>query len=165
MQSPAESPAQRPVESWTRLRNWGTLVAATLLVAWPALGELDDDSFPLSNYPMFAAERGRPVMAQIVGFDGEGHVRRLSPELLGSSEVLQAKSLVERAANGGPKTRQTFCETVARRVRDAQASDDDGSAKISRLEIAKGRFDPVTYFTVSPEPIERVVLHTCNVEP
>lgn len=160
MQSTAES----QVEWRSRLRSWGTLVVATLSVAWPALGELDDDSFPLSNYPMFAAERGRPVMAQIVGFDSQGQVRRLSPELLGSSEVLQAKSLVERAANGGPKARQTFCETVARRVRDAQ-TDDDVSAKISRLEIAKGRFDPVTYFTVSPEPIERVVLHTCNVDP
>lgn len=147
-----------------RLINWGTLLMATSLVAWPAFGELDDDSFPLSNYPMFAAERGQPVMTQIVGFDHAGQVQRLSPELLGSSEVLQAKALVERAANGGAKSRKTFCDSVARRVHDAQL-DTPVNGRIVRLELAKARFDPVTYFTVAAEPLERVTLHGCTVEP
>jgi hypothetical protein len=149
---------------WSSVRNWGALTIAIACVVWPAFGALHEDSFPLSNYPMFAAERGQPVMTQVVGFDRDGHVRRLNPELLGSSEVLQAKALVERAANGGTKSRTAFCEDVAQRVQHAQQATDD-SAKIVRLELAKSRFDPVKYFTVAQEPIERAVVHSCAVNP
>jgi hypothetical protein len=145
-----------PINS--RLRNWGTLGVAVALVAWPAFGSLRDDSFPLSNYPMFAASRGRPRMAQMVGLDAEGAAHRLTPTLLGSSEALQAKALVERAANGSNKQRRSFCHAVAARVHQA------GYVHIDRLELARVRFDPIAYFMAGPEPLEREVLFTCGAK-
>jgi hypothetical protein len=146
-----------------RLRNWGALVVAIGSVAWPAFGSLKDDSFPLSTYPMFAAARGRPQLAQMVGLDATGKLVRLNPELLGSSEVLQAKALVERAANAGPRQRAAFCKTVAARVR--RAEEQASEPRLEQLELTRGRFDPIAYFTITPEPLEREVLYRCDVHP
>jgi hypothetical protein len=97
-------------------------------------------------------------MGQILGIDARGTAHRLSPELLGSSEVLQAKVLVERAINGGAKQRDTFCALVASRVRKSE-----NPFALERLELAKVRFDPVEYFTVGPSPLEREVVCSCPI--
>jgi hypothetical protein len=143
-----------------RLKNWALPLLATGLVLAPAFGPLSNDSFPLSTYPMFAATRGRPRMGQILGVDAQGTTHRLSPELLGSSEVLQAKALVERAINGGAKQRDAFCAAVAARVRKQ-----GNPLTLKRLDLAKVRFDPIEYFTVGPTPIERDVVASCSVGP
>lgn len=134
------------------------LFAAGLAMLVPMFGPLEQDSFPLSTFPMFARHRGQPFMHQLVGIDSEGHAQRLTPELLGTSEVLQAKVLIDRAA-GSRKRRVRLCNQVADRV--ARSTD---YVNIEQLELRRVRFDPIQYFVVGPTPIESRRLHGCRVE-
>ncbi len=124
---------------------------------WPTLGPLSDDSFPLSTYPMFAAHRGQPILHKLVGIDPRGERRSVPPRLLGTSEVLQAKALIDAAARNKRK-RMRLCKSVAERAaRDSEYSD------VTELQLLRLRYDPIEYFVQGPEPIERRVLARCNV--
>jgi hypothetical protein len=133
-------------------------VAATLATLWPAFGNPHDDSFPLSTYPMFTERRGKPTLYQVVASDGSGTLTRVAPRYLGSSEVLQAKALLDSAARGGARKRRAFCEAVAQRVRE------HGQLHHwQELSLVRLRFDPIAYFTTGPQPLEREVLERCRV--
>jgi hypothetical protein len=83
----------------------------------PVLRRPADDGFPLSTYPMFARPRpAQLTMSYPLGVTAAGGRRYLSPELIGSSEVLQAQAIVERAVGRRGATLQALCEAIARRV-------------------------------------------------
>jgi hypothetical protein len=141
-----------------RVRAWVVLLLATAAMLWPVLATPQRDSFPLSTYPMFAARRGNPVMHQVVAVDASGTEYRVAPEYLGSSEVLQAKSLLDAAARGSQKRRDQFCRGVAKRLQRGT------EVQADHLEIVRLRFEPIAYFTTGPEPLERSVLSRCSAD-
>ncbi len=148
-------------QALSRGEHWlGTtvIVAASLAMLWPAFGPLEADSFPLSTFPMFARHRGQPRMHQLLGITKDGARRHLEPKHLGTSEVLQAKALIDRAARSSQR-RRALCRQVAARV-SSDADYDD----VVRLELRSVRFDPVKYFTSGPEPVEQKRLATCRLE-
>ena len=53
-------------------------LGATLAVLWP-LTAMDQDSFPISSYPMFARPRGQPTLYAVVGRASDGSEVRLPP--------------------------------------------------------------------------------------
>ncbi len=148
-------------QALSRREHWlgaTVVVAASLAMLWPVFGPLEADSFPLSTFPMFARHRGQPRMHQLLGVTKGGARRHLEPKHLGTSEVLQAKALIDRAARS-PQRRKALCRQVAARVsRDADYDD------VVRLELQRVRFDPVAYFTSGPEPVEQKRLATCRLE-
>lgn len=132
-------------------------VGATAAVLSP-LAAMDADSFPISSYPMFARPRGQPTLYTVVARTGDGSERRLAPSWLGSSEVLQAKVLIQRSVAQGPEAARALCESVAERI--AAAPD---AADLRSVEIVRRRYDPVAYFVAGPEPLEQQRIERCAV--
>ena len=116
------------------------------------------DSFPLSTYPMFSRARGQPTLYAVVAQMSDGHQQRLSPELVGSKEVLQAKVLIQRSVDGGPETMAELCRDTAARVASAAAF---GAAR--SVAIVRRQYDPIGYFTTGPAPIAEETLLECRV--
>jgi hypothetical protein len=130
------------------------------MTAYPGSSGLD--SFPFSNYPMFARERGAPLIHQVLIEDGEGGTEVASPELLGTSEVLQAKVLVRQAVGRGRKAARRLCREVAERVlNDAEQS------RAKKVVVRAVRYDPIRYFTDAdgPTPLEQEDVVHCPVRP
>lgn len=149
------------VRSQRRERWFGgaVLLGITFAMSWPVFGPLEADSFPLSTFPMFAKPRGQPSFHQLVGFDAEGKRVAIAPELLGTSEVLQAKTLIDEAARS-KRRREALCARVAERLNQSPKH-----ADVERLELVRLRFDPVRYFVEGPEPLAQRTLHTCRLAP
>jgi len=122
-------------------RRLAALVSLALCsaVLAPAVRSPDDDGFPLSTYPMFAAPRPRELtMASARGVTGDGRSRRLSPGDLGTGEVMQAFATLQRAAAAGPGQRAELCAAIAARVaRDAELAD------VIAVELVIGIYDAV----------------------
>jgi hypothetical protein len=97
----------------------GAVVSIVLigLTASPVLRDPNDDSFPLSTYPMFAWKRSTTIhMEYIVGFTATGERWHPPPRAQGSGEPMQAKRILERAAAGGKTGQMTLCKATAARV-------------------------------------------------
>jgi hypothetical protein len=94
------------------------LIGATLSPLRHDPRRAGSDDFPLSTYPMFAWPRPtRLTLDYVVGWTAAGERWHVPPSAIGSSEVLQAKRLVERAVAGGPEAMAELCARVAARVR------------------------------------------------
>jgi hypothetical protein len=146
-----------------RLGRWlGLFIGcgATLAVLSPVFEGVAGDSFPISSYPMFARPRGQPTLYAAVGRDVTGKEIRLPAAVLGSSEVLQTKVLIERSVQGGPRAMQSSCNSIAERV---AASPD--AARLRSIELVRRRYDPIAYFVSGPSPIEQERLMSCKVPP
>jgi hypothetical protein len=141
-----------------RLKALGGIVVglgATAAVLSP-LGAMDQDSFPISSYPMFARPRGQPDLYAVVARAADGREVRLPASMVASSEPLQTKVLIQRSVELGPEAMQALCRSVAARVAD--------SPEVLRsVEIVRRRYDPIAYFTRGPEPIEQARLSSCRV--
>ncbi len=130
-----------------------TIIAA---VAYPVTFPLGQDSFPLSSYPMFSYRRERPTIyfARAIGADGE--VRRVPPELVGSSEVMQAAVTVRRAIQSGKGRMRELCRGIAGRAQS------DAGLRGARIELVSAELDPVAYFVEGPEPVSLRRHHRCR---
>ena len=114
------------------------LIGATLspLVRNPA-----DDGFPLSTYPMFAFERPTKLtMSYALGVTRAGERRYLTPVIIGSGEVLQARAVIERAVAGGPREQTALCHRIAAQIRRFSAFDD-----VVTIRIVTGTHDAVEF--------------------
>jgi hypothetical protein len=137
-----------------RFLPFAVAIGAVLAVAAPAV--LGRDGFPLSNYPMFADDRGRESeVATAVGVTLAGDRVRLSPELIGDSdEPVLASATAERAV-ASTAGAETLCTAIARRA--------GGDAELQAIEVVTERYDTVDYFAGDEEP-ESVVVHArCRV--
>ena len=132
-------------------------LGVVLAAAWPAFRPAGEDSFPLSTYPMFARVLDKPQVSFVERLDDKRRPHRLSPDQLGSDEVMQAYRTIKRAVRKGPKATEALCRTLAKRV----ASREQNKREV-RLRIVRARFDPVAYFVDEAEPEEREVLATCS---
>jgi hypothetical protein len=153
------APATAKPEPPSGSRALGAVVSIALIAAtlYPVTLHPYDDSFPLSTYPMFASPRKTTIdINYVVGFSQRGDVRwHVPPSVIGSSEVLQAKQIVDRAVGGGPPKMRELCERIARRVRA-------GRSDIAYVAIVFGRHDAVDYLVRGVRGTERE-LHRCTV--
>lgn len=114
------------------------LIAATL---WPVVRDPRDDGFPLSTYPMFASRRPTTqTYRYALGETAGGERRTLTPALIGTSEVLQALIVIERAFASGKGELAKLCAAVAARV-----AADDELADIVAIRLVIGTHDAVEY--------------------
>ena len=122
-------------------RRLAALASLALLGAAlaPVVRSPDDDGFPLSTYPMFAAPRPRELtMASARGVTRDGRPRSLSPGQLGTGEVMQAFTTLQRAAAAGAASCAALCAAIAARVAgDAELAD------VAAVELILGRYDAV----------------------
>lgn len=150
------------VEGRDRLRRrWAPAVTVVIVVAvaWPITRPRAADSFPMSNYPMFTADKDdTTVLSRALGTSGDGSEHTLSPRLAGGTvEVMHALHTIERAVADG--TVDELCREIADRVADAV----DGS--ITTVIVVTERYDVVEALTWSERvPVSRRVDASCQVD-
>jgi len=135
-----------------------SLVALGLVLS-PLLRHPDDDSFPLSTFPMFSHERPRRMtVTHAVGVDAEGERTPLSPAVsAATSEPLQSMRTLELAVEAGRAPLR--CAEIASRV--AVNAD---LARVRDVEVETLGIDAVAYFDEQPpEPYVRRVHARCPV--
>ncbi len=136
------------------MRRVALLVSLALVVLWPALQPHGSDGFPLSTYPMFAADTGSVrAIATAVGIDADGVVHRLDPGAIGGGdEPVLAAETARNAVNEG--SADEYCAEIAARVDDAE---------IAAVEVRTEVRDTVADVDAS-EPADEVRVHArCEV--
>jgi hypothetical protein len=127
----------------------------------PLVRTPDDDGFPLSTYPMFAAPRSTGltmVRAEAATRDGR---RPLTPAQLGTGEVMQAFSTLQRAAEAGPDACAALCAAIAARVARSAADRD-----VVEVRLVVGTYDApgiAAHGAPRISAADEVVLARCNV--
>jgi len=114
-------------------------IALVAAVVSPVARDPDADGFPLSTYPMFARDRGRSAsLAYPIGRTAAGARRVLEPRFTGTTEVLQALNIVERAV--AARDADALCRRIA-----AGVAADPGYADVATVEIVTATHDAVDY--------------------
>lgn len=144
-------------------------MVVALMVA-PALGNSPADGFPLSTYPMFAADRGREAtIATAVGLTASGEVERLTPVLLaGTDEPILAVRTADLAVSTGDSGQ--WCEEVATRV--ARAMPEAGGAdqgkpdqdQVLVVQVRRETHDVTATVVDGAEPLAIEVHAECRVD-
>jgi hypothetical protein len=98
------------------------------------------DGYPLSTFPMFAEKRATKLTITYALGDDPSGARTLTPSLVGTGEVLQARSMLDKAVAGGPRRIAELCAQIAARV----AADDDYD-DVTAIRIVTGTHDAVEY--------------------
>ena len=142
-----------------RLTSYACLLVVVGAVAYPCWWRYGQDSFPLSNYPMFARPRAQRVrMPTVVGITHGGERVTLSPELIGGARWINMSArLVRRTIRKGRDASAALCEAVAHRVIAAQRTD------LAAVEVVTEVFDSVAYMTSGAGPSKRRVHARCEV--
>ncbi|HET9624537.1 MAG TPA: hypothetical protein VFP84_24365 [Kofleriaceae bacterium] len=141
-------------------RGIAALISVVLVavVLEPVIRRPDDDGFPLSTFPMFAAARpSKLAMMYAQGMTGAGEPRTLRPEHLGTGEVMQAYAMLQSAAARGEPASSALCTAIAARV----AVDDDYD-DVASIRLVWASHDAVDYLArgaVSDETVRA----TCPV--
>lgn len=148
-----------PVRPRERALAYGLSLLVLGAMLSPLLRHPDDDSFPLSTYPMFSHARPRELtMVHALGIDAAGERAPLPPMIsAGNREVLQSMATLQQAVRAGRAAAQ--CDEIAARVLA------DGSlAHVVSVEIATDTFDAVAYFEEGrTAPIARSAHARCEV--
>lgn len=133
-------------------------VGLLLAVLWPILRDPPRDGFPLSNYPMFSADRrtAEADIGHVVGFSREGRHRPVPPAIVGSEEIMQAFQTVRLAIRRGDAGE--LCRDAAERVRA-----DPAHADLERLEVRTDSYDALAYFAGDTKPRRTQVHARCPV--
>ena len=122
-------------------RLFAAVVSIALLGATlePLIREPWEDGFPLSPYPMFAFKRPTKLSLEYAfGVTATGERKNLTPRLVGSAEVLQALTVLQRAKSRGELPQ--LCATIAARVADVARYDD-----VTEIRIVTGTHDAVDF--------------------
>ena len=123
------------------------LIGATLS---PLVRDPVADSFPLSTYPMFAWKRPTKLtMSYAIGETATGERRYLTPRVVGSGEVLQARAIVERAVNQGGSELRAFCTKVAANVARLERF-----ADVARIRVMSGTHDAIEFLVRDQRGVE-----------
>lgn len=129
------------------------VASAVLLItlAWPAVAPAEIDSFPISNYPMFAHPRGRVTEFHVaVLIDATGAEHPLDLRVVGGTDQpVQAAMTVRQAVVRGESA--ALCAEIASRV------DDPGI-----VQVVAVRYDGPAWFAGHRDPIERTVHAECD---
>ena len=135
------------------MRRAAVILFSLLMIAavvWPVTTTPPRDSFPLSNYPMFASDRPTEAsFATVVAVAPDGTTERLTPRAIGGTDqVIQAAATVAQAVRN--READQLCHEVLGRV-DA-----------ARLEVVTEAYDTIAWFDGNETPISRTVHATCE---
>jgi hypothetical protein len=144
-------------------RLYAAAVSIALLAAvlYPVLRDPEDDSFPLSTYPMFA--RNRPRVARVnaaLALGRGGTETALSPLLIGSPETMQAIRILNRSVQAGGKTARALCRAIAARVAKNADPELTGTRQIA---LVSETIDVLEYAGGVRAPRDRQVHARCGI--
>lgn len=139
----------------SRAKAFAVSLAFVVAVALPVFGSPQDDSFPLSTYPMFSGRQ--TAIADIphaVALSAGGELRVLPPSAVLNDEVVQAFETLRQTIARGPDATQALCERIAERA---------GQPGDVAVHIVTDRYDAVRYFEGDKEPLASTVHAKCEV--
>jgi hypothetical protein len=144
-----------------RIHAAAVSIALLSAVLHPTLRDPEDDSFPLSTYPMFA--RNRPRLAKVnaaLALGRGGAETALSPLLIGSPETMQAIRILNRSVQAGEKSARALCRAIAARV--AKSADPELSAA-RQIALVSETIDVIEYAGGMRAPRDRRVHSRCRI--
>ena len=135
-----------------------------LLVAYPLLWGQTHDSFPLSNYTMFAWDQGRQsVLDTVIVRTSDGVAHRLGSSVIaGSDETMLAAATVADAVAGGDQRTAELCRYVAGRL---DPDDVTAYGPGARVQVVTETWDAVGWFRGRRTPLSTVVHASCPPGP
>jgi len=135
------------------MKRAGAYIVSAALIAAVWLPVIQNtDSFPLSNYPMFS--KARPSIAHIdhaVGVLPNGDTEVIPPNIVGSGEVLQAKTIVSHTIRRGRRAAGKLCRAIAGRAPNYE-----------RIEIRSDSYDVLGYLDGNTKPVKSRVHARCT---
>lgn len=145
-----------------RERAWAIGFGTTLLVLVFLPLVTREDSFPLSDYPMFSSHRENAAarVTHVVAHSRVGNHRPVPPRMLGTKEIMQAHQTALVAAKD-PATAADLCARVAANVAD----EGEAWSDVDRLELRVDRYDAVAYWQGEHTPLRSRVYASCPVLP
>jgi len=144
-------------------RLYAAAVSIALLsaVLYPTLRDPEDDSFPLSTYPMFARNRTRIANVDAALALGRGGMETaLSPLLIGSPETMQAIHLLQKSVRAGERSAQGLCRAIAARVAKSADPELRGARQIA---LVTETIDVIEYAGGVHAPRDRRVHTRCRI--
>ncbi|MGH1493547.1 MAG: hypothetical protein ACRBK7_29805 [Acidimicrobiales bacterium] len=138
------------------------VVLAVTLVALVLPVLLDNDSFPLATYPMYARTRGDVVaISTATGLTSTGETIRLSPEIIGDSDdPLIVASLVRDAVNAGPAQVDILCRQIAERSVGSLSL--DPTDRLVQLQVVTETHNVVEHVLGRSSLLSREIHATCE---
>ncbi len=139
------------------VRRWALGGAAlVVLLLYPLVR--GQDGFPLSTYPMFSTPKGTDAkIAHVVGRSADGTATPLRPQLLGTTEIMQASQIARNAVKKADRAAE-LCARVAERV-----AADRELASIVSIEVRTDEYDALEYWRGDREPRKSKVHARCEV--
>lgn len=139
------------------------LIAATLLVLLSPIVEnwkaKPADSFPLSYFPMFSAQRGSTLTGQsIVGVDGRGQRRVLPYQFAGNGGFNQVRRQVRAKVKAARS--EELCATIAKRLRRSRKKD---WSQLQTVQVLTVTHDVDKFFARGPSQISEKMHAACAV--
>ena len=141
-------------------RLYGGILSLALigLSLWPLFRSPPQDSYPFSNYPMFARKKGHPLVHRVVGITASGERVRIPPEMIANDEVMQAYRTIRLAVIKGRKRTAQLCRVTADTIRRTKAM-----PEVRRLEVLTDRYDSIRYFSGDTKPMKTRTHSRCRV--
>lgn len=121
-----------------------------------------DDGFPLSTYPMFAAERGAEGVVTVATATAEGQAPRpIPPRYVGSGETMQALQTLRKTARAGRRASMALCRDIASRIHTAR---DPAFAGYGHVEIVTERVATIAFLAGQAKPTRMRLHAACRLE-
>jgi hypothetical protein len=144
-------------------RLYAYLVSTLLLAAvlYPASLDPEDDSFPLSTYPMFSRERPRTAsITSALALGAGGFERAVPPRYVANAETMQALQTLSKAVAAGPKQADRLCRAIAARLAEDR---DSGFAAATVITLVTQTVDSIRYLAGEHGALARVTHARCAV--
>lgn len=133
-------------------------VSVVALMLWPVFKDPPRDSFPHSDFPMFAHYRPTEIqLTHTLGVDVSDSRTPLSPHIAaGNGEVLQAMGIIAAAVHEGRA--DALCKEIGGRLQNRSPGE------YQTIEVVTSHFDTLRYFDGDKEPIARQVHARCEID-
>lgn len=122
----------------------------------------NDDSFPLSWYPMFAKERPdleRPTYVIATGPDKQR--QKLDVQWWTHGGFNQGRNMLTELVKAGPDALDRFCTRLAKKVSKKKGDD---WAELTAVKVVVGQYDRRTFFQEGDRrPLREKVVYACEV--
>ena len=146
-------------------KRWAVLVSVAMIgaVLWPIQQNWRNkphDSFPLSYYPMFSAQR-KPVefFYYLLACDEQGARYYIPYQFIGPGGHNSNRRQIRRIVNEGRAA--DLARSVARRLGHR---DELPWSKIATVSVVRGKFAVDDYFHGKREPVSEQIKASCPVE-
>lgn len=145
-----------------RLHAYALSAAILAATAYPVLLDPNDDSFPLSTYPMFSRPKPREVaVTAAVALGDDGFERAVPPGYVANFEAMQALQTIRKSVRAGRESSRALCKAIAARL----AADDDADfARAKRVALVTSKVDAIAYLGGDDTPISRRTHARCRIE-